>query len=173
MKKSHGTILGISLGVRRMGIAIGTHEELMEYQVKGFDERFSQAKVDRICKTVERIIIHYGITGIGVKAPQSFSSHNSLNSALEELSKLAKSNNIPIKIFDVELLEKKYMPTGKWRKKKLAAVLLRHYPELRRFYSKIESGKGLYYLKLFEAVAAMQLFLESDTIAPSIQKQIL
>jgi len=153
--------LGISLGMQRMGLAIGTAAELIESQVKFFDDRYTEGKINRIVRVVERIIIRYGISGIAIKAPRKVSRSKELNSAIDLLTLLAMSYDIQIVMYDVNMLEERFIRSVNKNKKKLASALLHTFPELKRYYSKIDSGKGVYYLKLFEAVAAMKLFSES------------
>jgi len=154
-------ILGVSLGTRRVGIAIGTKDILLERQVKGFDERFSEKKMQRICRSIEKLIALYGISGIAVKAPRAISRSKAINQTMAALSMLALSQRIPIVIYDLEALEGRFISTVAKNKTKLACAMVQSYPELMRFYSKIESGKKTYYIKMFEAVAAMRLFSES------------
>lgn len=152
-------ILGVSLGTRRMGIAVGTKEALLESQVKGFDERFSERKLQRMCRMAERLIERYGISGIAVKAPRAASRSRAVNQTMAALSFLALQNGNPMMVYDIETIETHFLTTIAKNKKKLASAMTHYYPELLRYYSKIESGKGLYYIKLFEAVAVMRLFL--------------
>src|ERR1017187_7005856 len=97
--------LGISLGMRRIGIAVGTKDSLLEKQVKGFDDRFNEAKIEKICRMVDRMITLYGVTAIAMKAPGHLRRNKALNATIASLSVLATNRNIPLMLYDITMLE--------------------------------------------------------------------
>ena len=154
-------ILGISLGTRRLGIAVGTKEELIDWQVKGFYRTFSQKEADKICRAIERIIETYNVTTIAMKAPHPVKRSAAINYCLSSLSYLAQSKHISMYLYSIEEIEKQLLKKSKKNKLGLATCIYHKYPELQTEYRKVQSGKAMYYSKVFEAAAVIALTLTS------------
>ncbi len=159
MAEKKDVILGISLGTRRLGVAIGTKKELIDWQLKAFAGVFTPTKASKMCRVVERLIEIYPVSAIALKASQPEKRSAGINYCLSALSCLAQSKQIPFYLYSIDDIENRFMKEGKKNKMGFVSWILHIYPELQKEYRKVQSGKGLYYIKLFEAVAVIALTL--------------
>ena len=151
------TILGISLGTRRVGMAIGTEQELIDWQIKVFNETYSKKKAKKIWRTIERTIEKHNIQAIGLKFCQKVLRTDGLAHCLEFITDKAISKGIIIYFYDIQTIERYFLKTQPKNKFELATAISNKYPELRREYFKL--SKSQYQMKVFEAVGAMDLAL--------------
>src|SRR4051812_31698364 len=102
-------ILGISLGTRRLGMAIGTHKELIDWQIKVFPQTYSKKKVKKIWRTIENTIARYQVTTIGMKLPPQYSHSPGLAYYLTYITEQALKKDIPLVFYDIQTLENHYL----------------------------------------------------------------
>ena len=155
--KEPGNCLGVSLGTRRLGMSVGNHHELIDYYMKAFPQTYSKKKTKKIWRVIERAIERYGITVIGMKLPPQYSHSEGISNCLKCISKKALENNIVIFFYDLRAIEKHFLKSESKTKTELADRVAEKYPELKKEVFKI--GKSQHNMKLFEAVASMDLAL--------------
>jgi hypothetical protein len=158
MAERTGVIAGVSLGTRRLGLAIGTQRELIEWQMKIFPEIYSKKKVKKIWRVIERAVERYGAEAIGLKVPIPALRSDGLTKCLEEITECAQNIGVPVYAYGIEEVERYFLKLGPMNKSALAEKMAEKYPELKKEYFKLSSS--VYYTKVFEAVAAMDLVLE-------------
>lgn len=149
------TILGISLGTRCMGIALLRNDYLTDYRTKTFKETWSPIKLKRILRTLERIIIHEGVTELALKLPHPKRSSLLLTELQKGIRGLAESNEIGIQTFYIEDIKSLYQ--NQPNKMALAEYVCQKHPHLCTELRKEQEKSTGYYLKMFEAVAVAQL----------------
>lgn len=145
------TILGISPGTRTMGLAILRGNELIEWKIKSFKGKWSQAKLKTIIGSIIRLLEEYKVTSIGFKKPQIQQISPGLNTLLSHIHKTAKSRNIIIHARNVKELERFCSGGTKATKSIFREYVIRNYPEFQLIYRKSPLA---YSQKVFEAIVA-------------------
>ena len=148
--------LGISLGVRRLGLAIGSKAELLDWRIKGFDETYSKKKVKKIWRVIEQTILRNDIQVIGVKLPPKYSRTDGIQQCMQYITRNALEKGIILFYYDLEAIELHYLKGNAKNTATIAEAISDKYPELKREFFKL-SKKCQYHIKMFEAVAAMEL----------------
>ena len=148
-------ILGVSLGTRTLGLAVGTRNGLIDWRMKAFLETYSRKKVRKIWRVIELAIDRYGVTAIGMRLPHPSFRSEGINQCLKEITKRALAKNIPLYFYDSETIEKHYLKSPAKNKTELAEKIAEKYPLLKNEYYRLDENK--YYMKIFDAVAVMEL----------------
>ncbi len=149
------TVLGISIGTRSLGTALLRNNYLTDYRIKTFKETWSPLKLKKILATMEKIIIHEGVTYLALKLPHPKRSSLLLTQLLKGIKAMAENKDIPIKTFFIEDLKSLYADQP--NKLALAEYICQKHPQLCIELNKeLESNAG-YYLKMFEAIAVAEL----------------
>jgi len=148
-------VLGLSLGTRMLGMAVGNSKGLINWRMKAFLETFSKKKVRKIWRAIEKTIDHYGVTAIGIKITEEQFKFGGVNQCFLYITEKALEKGIPLHYYDLETIENMYIRSGKKNKTALAEKMAEKYPVLKNEYFRVT--KSDYYLKLFEAVAVMDL----------------
>ena len=149
------TILGISLGTCRLGLAVGNNTGLIHWQIKGFDETYSKKKAKKIWRAIEQTVLRYGITVIGMKIPPKSCRSDGLAHCLKYITQRALEKEIILFFYDIEAIEQHFVKAEAKNKAKVAECIADKYPQLKREFFKLE--KCQYHMKIFEAVASMDL----------------
>jgi len=166
MAEKENIILGISLGTRRLGMAVGSQNELIDWQMKVFAQTYSKKKARKIWRTVEQTILKYGITVIGMKLSPNYSRTDGLSHCIKYISEKAIEKGIVLFFYDLQAIADHFLKSESISKKEFAEKIAEKYPELKREIFKM--GDSLHNFKMFEAVASMDLAL-----LESFQKQKL
>ena len=153
----HDISLGISLGSRFLGLAIMHNQELIDWQVRSFSDAMSEQKIHMICGAILRIVTSYGITLIVLKEPLALDIHDNLLALKRHLLKLLNDRDIPVHCLSLAQIKERLQP-GITNKQQLATCVTSLYPQLRFIYLKEQQIKNPYYLKIFEAVAALHVY---------------
>ena len=163
------TILGISLGTGRLGLAVKDKEELIHWQIKVFDETYSKKKAKRIWRTIEMTIERYGVMVIGMKIPPKYSHSDGVSHCLRFITEKVLEKGITIYFYDLETIGLHFLKSKSIDKIKLAESISGTYPQLKneclklsKCYTKMKRAclklsKCHYHMKIFEAVSAMEL----------------
>jgi hypothetical protein len=151
------TILGISLSTRRLGMAVGNKQELMEWQLKIFDQTYSKKVSKKLWRVIELAILKYDIKGIGLKFYQNPTSSEGLKHYVKYITEKALNRDIIVFFYDIQTLERYFLNSDHLNKIDLATCISDKYPELKKEYFKL--SKSQYHMKIFEAVATMELAL--------------
>jgi len=155
MVKKAIVILGVSLGTRTLGLAVGTRNDLIDWRMKVFLETYSRKKVRKIWRVIEQAIDRYGVTAIGMKLPHPSFRSEGMNQCLKEITKRALEKYVPLYFYDIETIERHYLKSEVKNKTALAEKIADKYPFLKNEYYRLKKNK--YYVKIFEAVAVMEL----------------
>jgi len=151
--------LGISLGTRKMGVAVMERTSIFDCQMKAFHNAWSDKKHQVILATIERYIVHYSVAHVAVKVPTFSVGAPAVLEVLEGIERLCKEIDVPISICSLADLKKGWCGSQRANKKELMRCILERHPELQREYNKEDNNKINYYDKLFEAVAATNILL--------------
>lgn len=154
-------ILGISLGTHNVGIAVIYNDELMDWYVRGFKQKWSEEKKEMILDTIDRMLERYDIDFFVIKVPALFERHTKVAELYTEINLLAQLKKISTETITVENL-KAYPGEEVTNKTGLRAQAVRLFPELKNEYGRALEGKNNYYEKLFEACLAAHVFRQSS-----------
>ena len=157
MAEKGKVILGISLGTRRVGLAICTRNGLIDWRMRIFKETYSRKKVKRIWRVIEQAIERYGVTAVGMKIPHKSLRSEGINQCLKEITTRIVAKDIPLYFYEIETIEGYYLKSKVKNKTALAEVIAEKYPLLKNEYFRL--GKSKYNMKIFEAIAVMELAL--------------
>lgn len=136
-------------------MAIGTRAELIDWQIKGFDETYSRKKVKKIWRAIEHIIERYDIQVIGVKLPPKHLRREGLTYCLKYVTEKALEKDCTLYFCDLADIEAHFLKIKPKKKIELAEAISDKYPELKKEYFKLK--KCEYHMKVFEAVGALEL----------------
>ncbi|MBA3830163.1 MAG: hypothetical protein H0X33_14585 [Taibaiella sp.] len=145
-------VLGLSIGTRSMGIVIMQGDELIDWRVKAYHEEWSDKKLRRIIRGIERLIVENCISSVGIKVPDRLPISKGYMQLIGSLNVLIESMGLKAHYFTLGELKDHYVPLLKGSKVSVVAHILQRYPELTYEYRKTQ--KNTIYLKIFEAVAA-------------------
>jgi RNase H-fold protein (predicted Holliday junction resolvase) len=146
------TKLGISLGSRMIGLAVMKYGELEEWQVKCFQDTWSKQKVVIICSAIKKIILHYQVSQVCIKIPQPVSRF--VACVLHAIKRLLEKLGISFSELSLPELKSRFCE-DRINKTQLAEKILTRFPFLQPLYEKEKKHTTMYYVKLFEAVAAV------------------
>ena len=141
--------LGISLGTRLTGLALMTGRSLELWQIKNFEERWSERKLASIVKTIDRYLEDYAIIAVTIKIPEPCRSSFAIVRLTEVLMRLCERKGIRANTCTTNDL-KLYCNVRNRREMMTYATKL--YPELGHVKEKADRVKKVYYVKIFEAV---------------------
>lgn len=147
------SVLGLNPGTKHLALAVFRNWELREWVIKTFKGEWSETKKEKIVSAIERIILQYDVQVLAIKRSHPARMSKNLNSLVSEIQDLAKRENIQICEYSVKQLEQVICASGRRNKAKLAAEIIKLYPELFYEYEKEAENRNKYYVRLFEAVA--------------------
>ena len=152
------TILGISPGTRNIGIAVIENNELLEWQVINFKHRCNIKKLHIIVRTIESLCEHFNVTSVGMKQPVLFRSSKDLKNLTYFMERMLKKNKLLYAKYTLTELKVHSCKTGRQTKSELMECIVEKYPILRKLYLKERNSQRPYYQKMFEAIAAANLY---------------
>src|SRR5688500_4277231 len=123
MKDHQDTVLGLSIGTRRVGFAVFEDTELVEWGIKSFNSKYSVEKCNKIIKSVERMIKAYAITVIALKVPHESSSSEGNSICVSSIKTIAKTKKIRLVTYAIEDIKQRLLPNGSHSKSELAAYI--------------------------------------------------
>lgn len=141
--------LGISLGTRLTGLALVTGRMLELWQVKNFDEKWSEKKLSHIVKTLERYLEDYLILSVTIKVSEPCRSSFALERLTEALMRLCERKGIKVDTCTTNDL-KSFCASR--NRREMMDYVTQLYPELDHVRGKASRIKKVYYVKIFEAV---------------------
>ncbi len=156
MKNNHQITLGISLGTRTIGYAVLQNQELYDWGVKSFKEKWSDQKIQHILKAMERIIVEHEVTNASIKIPRQTETYKSIIELQNALSDIFKHHSINVYTSSLNNLKLWYSIDEKSPKSSLEEYVLAHYPVLCKKQYLSDAGHK-YYMKLYEALAAAEM----------------
>lgn len=141
--------LGLSLGTRLTGLALLTDRSLELWQVKNFEEKWSERKLVHIIKTIEEYLETYAIIFVNIKISEPCRSSIALEQLTEALIGLCQRKRIRVNTCTNPELK---MYCNARNRRELMNYVANLYPELGHVRGKAGRVKKIYYVKIFEAV---------------------
>ena len=155
-------ILGISLKVKHLGLAVLSDGELADFRVRTFYGAWNSEKRDDILRTIRKTVDRYGITTIVIKAPHPSHCSHSILDILGDIERLAEQSHIKLSICTLSMLITRYSDNTRGNKHTLIQGILAKYPhhkQLAQLYEKERINKNAYHVKIFEAIACADMAL--------------
>ena len=147
-----GTILGISPGTKYIGVALFRSNELYDWKVKTYRGVWSSDKLSSVIDYIEKIVITHVVNKIACKLPNTDRTSDALNELVHHIKKTATEYGIEIYLYSVEEMKSRFNQAIS-NKQKLAAHLLKRFPELSEVHAAYSRSKHRYHIKVFEAIA--------------------
>jgi len=150
-------ILGISPGTRSVGFAVLKDGKLTEYRVQSFQEAWTYQKLKKIINCIRQEIERNGIQGIAVKIPDTQPTSSSYIQLLGAMNVCFERKGIKARYYTLSDIKWHFRPDRRVNKAVLAECTIAKHPDLLPEYRKEQGNRNVYYDKLFEAVAAVDL----------------
>lgn len=147
-------ILGVSIGTRKIGIAILNGNELIEWETHLFAGWWSEAKGNAILARYEKYIVQNSITSIAIKIPPVIPPGSALEYVIQQVQALADRYRCKTILYTREGLKQH---ARLHHSDSLLEYAVLQYPMLRPEYVKEKESKTHYHMKMFEAVVAADL----------------
>jgi hypothetical protein len=157
-------VLGISLGTRRLGIAVVEDYSIFECQVKSFTGKWSEQKLHKILSVLSGYIDDYGVTAVALKVPTLSVEAAAIEELLAGIESLTVTRKIKIYKCSLSQLKKAWSDKQRLNRKGLLRCVLQKYPDLLIDYEREIGNKNSYYEKLFEAVGVCTLHITNFEI---------
>lgn len=163
-KKNHKPkrLLAIDPGAREMGIAILEGKELVYYAVKSLRQfRPESALKDALAKYLNKLIADYSIKEIVLENGWVSQLGSKLfDCCINTIKEIAKANKLPVSSYNPKTIRKIICGSGKVNKLTTARKIVSHYPELNIYLEQDKRWKELYWLNVFDAIAAGLAYLK-------------
>ncbi len=150
-------VLGISPGTKRLGVALMRNHDLVDWQVKTFEGKWSERKLKKIIIAIDTLIDDHGIREIAVKIPGTLPFSMGFTQLIGAMNVLFERKGIRADYYTLSDMQNHFSQEKKMTKASLAAFLAHKHSELLPVYHKGEQKRVSYYNKVFEAVAAASL----------------
>lgn len=147
-------VLGLSLGTQLMGLAIVKGRQLQLWEVKNFEGKWSNHKLQCILRTVDRYMEDNQVSSVVLKIPESCRSSPALETLTEAIMKRCTQRGI--QCHTCTSPELKTYCAVRNRRELMQYVVTRH-PELTHVLKKAKQVRKVYYVRIFEAVLATYL----------------
>jgi hypothetical protein len=145
-------VLGISLGTRKMGLAVLDCSSIFDCCVKSFPGRWSTGKKRAILKVLADYIEIYRITQVSIKLPKLSVEAPTIAELIDEVERLAQAKNINFDKCNLTELKAGVGLNRQANKQELMSAVLEKHSELRQEFGRALKSKVRHYEKLFEAV---------------------
>lgn len=154
-------VVGISLGTRQLGIALFREGELLDWRIHSFKYAWSAFKKKQILRCVESIVKAHAATMVAIKITEPDKQNAAYKALLYDLELLLHARAIPSYVFTLEQLKAQLPCAYQHNKDAFMEGVSMLYPELSIEYEKERTNHTSYYFKLFEAIAAARLCLDT------------
>ncbi len=154
------SILGISLKVKHLGLAVLTDGELIEFRVRTFYGVWTPEKRRDILRTIRKMDERHEVSAIVVKTPKPTHCSRRILNLMRGIEKFAKDHGIKLTLCTITELTKQYSGKERCTKQTLIQAILQKYPhhkKLAELYAKERSNRNSYHVKIFEAIACAEL----------------
>jgi len=145
-------VLGISLGTRRLGIAIVQDERLVHFQMQTFPGTWSDKKLRCILSAIAVHAERQAIGSISVKIPDAMPTSKAFSQLIGSLNILAEDMRVNSQYYTLSDLKLAYSGVDRTSREWLIESIVKRHPELLPEYHKERRNKEAYYYKMFEAV---------------------
>jgi len=153
MTKKITKILAINPGTRYLGIAVFEGPELLDWQVKVINGKWSKRKQQKILVIVRTFIEQYQPDVLAIKKLHHSRSSGNLNQLVSRIKQHSKRKGLKVYQYTIKELEAFFFGEAKANKNKLAEILTSKYPFLVHEFNKENANKNSYHIRVFEAVA--------------------
>ncbi len=150
------TVLGISTSSRVLGLAVLKGEDLHDYRIRQFQERWSPVKIVRLLSSIQSFLQQYSITSVALAIPYEYRTSKESTALLSKITSYCKKKNLTLTTYRVSPFYE-VCKTPKGKKKAVMRQMTLQYPELKVLYRKELRNSRPYYCKVFEAVAVAKL----------------
>lgn len=150
------TVLGLSLGTRKIGAALIINTHLHHARVWAFPGVWSPIKLQKVMTKLQRKIKEYHITAIAVKVPSHAHHTAGIKALVSAIQAYCDTNTIQLHICTIRDIKVPYR-IGKRHKRHLMCSIAEKYPKLYGAARKELTNRNSYHTKMFEAVAAAEL----------------
>lgn len=157
-------VLGLSLGTRKIGIAIVKDGDLKDWCVKEFKETWGIAKVQAIMFCLYKLCQLYGITHIAIKIPRKIGKQTGLRRVLMELEQCTKTQHIQMLKYSQDNLKLWYCGSPYSDFQEVIDIIVSRKPELVHDRRKEQRNYCGYYDVMFQAVA-VALILSDEILS--------
>ncbi|HVX51894.1 MAG TPA: hypothetical protein VHB48_17155 [Chitinophagaceae bacterium] len=152
----YNAALGLSIGTRKVGSALMTNNHLDCARVWVFPGRWSEPKLQKMMRRLDRKMKKYHITSIAIKVPSPTHHTSGLRQLIAAIKVYCAQNSVYLHICTIHEL-KPSVSKGRSNKKMLIQQLAAKYPRLYLKAQKELMNRNAHHIKMFEAVAAAEL----------------
>jgi hypothetical protein len=145
-------VLGISLGTRKMGLAVLDRYSIFDCCVKSFPGRWSTGKKRAILKLLSEYLEIYHVTQVIVRVPTLSVEAPAVIELLDEIERLAATRKINFYKCTLAELKARFELDIRANKKEIMRVVLKKYGELQQEYERTMKSRVKHFEKVFEAV---------------------
>lgn len=159
MKKMRNTVLGISIGTRKSGVAVIQDKELIHWQTHSFLGKWSDQKSKKILNRFASYINQYHPGAVMIKVPPKTHHTTTFVILLKKLLFLLQPPGCMVQVStkkDIKLAIPEITNT-----ETLLKYVVSQYPILQAEYEQECSNAEAYHLRMFEAVLAAHLYKDN------------
>lgn len=156
----HTSVLGLSIGTRKIGAAVITRTHLDCARVWVLPGKWDEKKLQAIMRKVQHKVRKYQITRIALKVPKQTHHTIGIRQVIAELLAYCSRQQIALRIYTIAELKSSGVEENRKNKRLLVQSLGNKYPLLYYKARKELSNRHAHHTKLFEAVASAELLLE-------------
>ena len=149
------TILGISIGTTRTGVAVLKDDVLLDRQIHRNERVWSDNKLRMILNLYKQYVVKRSVQAIVVKIPPPKKLTPPLKRLLRRIEALAKKHGCD---FDLTTKNELKHVTGVRSTIELVKYTTLLYPELAPVFDKGVDNNHMYHRKLFEAVLSAYIY---------------
>ena len=154
-------VLGLSIGNRKIGVAVLERHCIFDYQMKSFNDCWSKEKLSSILSFIERLFAEHMLTHIAVKIPPICTHSLAIKEFVKGLETFTEERRITLFIYTIEDLKRSWLQKTQIDKKQFMESVLKKYPDLHHEFKRQTKTKAKHFEKIFEAVGAADLVLRN------------
>ncbi len=155
-------VLGISPSTRTFGLVIFTHGSLADWQIKSFLGKWSDDKLCAILSCLEHYLNRFDIEAVVCKV---YDKQGLKQEVMKGIRKLCKRLKVPFHCFSLkEIVQATVVSKKKNTKQGIMEFLIKRYPELMIEFTQELHNLNPYYIKVFEAIGAVEALFKSQGI---------
>lgn len=147
------TILAINPGSKYLGLAIFQESDLRYWGIKVLKGRWSKNKILKVKIILSDLIGQYEPNVLAIKKLNPSRSSKNLNHLVANIREFLRRKILKVYQYTLKDLEKFFSPEGRINKKKMAELVVSHYPFLIHSFDKERKNKNPYFIRMFEAIA--------------------
>lgn len=149
-------IIGLSPGMRTLGVAIIKRGELLYWSTKTHKYRYNEKKTKKIVAQVQVLLKRYQVKHLAIKHIHPNRCSPELQELTNEVISLCQQMRVTVSIYDIENI-KRLLPIEANNKASLINWVSHRYPEIAYLRVARHEKPTHYHYKVFEAVAAAHL----------------